>query len=170
MQESVADMEADELMREYEVEIERPWIKNKMAFLKHGSRGELEAIREIVRFKTPEPNKIDAFIRICESRVDRLNSFSSGLMTFVSVALATFTFSITFLFGTMKEIKTIPKNSLIPVITWYFDSPEYLIWKFIMTILLFLIITCAFQFLRYRAQVNAWYAIKEGLLLEKKDS
>jgi hypothetical protein len=161
-------MEADELMSEYVVEIERPVIKNKVAFLKYGSRGEFEAIRQIVRFKKPEPDKIETFIKICESRLDRLKRFSSDLMTFVSIALATFTFTISFLFNIIPE--DIPKDSITPGIDWFFSSLNYLLWKILMSILLLLIITCALQFLRYRAQANAWYAVKEGILLEKKNS
>ena len=158
-------MEVNELMREYEAEIERPWLKNKMAFLKMGFTGEFEAIREVVRFKKPEPDDVDAVISLCDSRLDRLKSFSSDLMTFLSIALATFTFGLYLSFDKYG----IYADSIMPFFTWYFKW-EYIPLKIAIAILWFLTITCAFQFLRYRAQTNAWYAIKEGLLLERKNS
>jgi hypothetical protein len=129
-------MEADELMSEYVVEIERPVIKNKVAFLKYGSRGEFEAIRQIVRFKKPEPDKIETFIKICDSRLDRLKSYSSDLMTFLSIVLATFTFSLYLAFDKYG----IPIDSIIPGIKWFL-SLKFILLKISISTLLLIIIT-----------------------------
>jgi hypothetical protein len=156
-------MGEDDLIKRYEDKIERPLIENKIAFLKYGINGDFEKIRGIIGFEKPEKaekEKINALISICDNRIDRLKSFSRDLVTFVGWTLATFTLSMTLL-----SAKIIPDgDSILPGIAWFFGSLNYLLWKILMVILLILGILFFLSLFRYKAQANAWYAIKEGLL------
>jgi hypothetical protein len=80
-------MEAKELLNKWVEEIDKPWIKNKVTFLLLGARGEFETIRCIIGFKEPEADEIDRLKEICNSRIDRLEPFTSDLITFISISV-----------------------------------------------------------------------------------
>ena len=161
--EITVDMVDDNLIAQYEEKIERPVIRNKIAFLKCGINGDFGKIRKIIDFKNPEGDKVNALISICDNRLDRLNSFAGNITTFVSFVLATFTLSITLVFDKIID----DKNVMFPRLEWFFGQQVYLLWKILMVFLLILGILFLLLLFRNKAHANAWYAIKEDLLLYK---
>jgi len=152
-------MGEDKLIKRYEEKIERPLVKNKITFLKYGIYGDFEKIRGIIGFENPERDEVNALISICDNRIDRLKSFAQDLVTFISFTLATFTLSITIFSDKITE-----GDSTFPGLLWFFGSSHYLLWKILMGFLLILAILFLSLLFRYKAQANAWYAIKEGFL------
>ena len=159
-------MKAEKLLEKWEKEIDKRWIEHKLKFLRHGFWGDFEKIRKIVEFEEPRRNKIEAFLGICDNRIDRLKSFSRDLVTFISVSAASFAITVSIIFGS-GVIENETEGKSFPLIRWFF-TPEvdWLAFKILMAVLL--IVTVLFTLLvwRYRAQANAWYAVKEGLLLQ----
>lgn len=180
-------MKAEKLLEKWEKEIDKRWIKHKLEFLWYGFWGDFKEIREIVGFEEPRWNKIAAFIGICDSRIDRLKSFSRDLMMFISVSAASLAIALSIFF---EKIKTedrgffywwfpdqllgsiVPQS--FPIVHWFVSEPkslepDWIGMKIIMIALFILILLFALLVWRYRAQANAWYAVKEGVLLMKKN-
>jgi hypothetical protein len=95
-------MKAKKLLEKWEEEIDKRWIKHKVKFLWHGFWGDFKELREIVGFEEPRRNKIEAFIGICDNRIDRLKSFSRDLITVISVSAASLAIALSILFEGIK--------------------------------------------------------------------
>lgn len=162
----------EELLEKWEKEIDKRWIKNKLKFLWYGFWGNFKEIRDIINCcekRKPRRNKIEAFIGICDSRIDRLKSFSRDLMTFISVSADSFAITVSIIFGS-DVIKIETEGKSFPLIQWFFNPEvDWLAFKILIAVLLIVIVLLTLLVWRYRAQANAWYAIKEGVLLMKKN-
>ena len=176
-------MKAEKLLEKWENEIDKRLIKHKLKFLWYGFWGDFKGLREVVEFEEPRRNKIEAFIGICDNRIDRLKSFSRDLITFISVSAASLAIALSILFEGIKTegrggfYRWFPEqlDSIVQkrfnIVHWFVSEPEpdLIGMKIIMIVLFILILLFALLVWRYRAQVNVWYAIKEGLLLMKKN-
>ena len=146
-------MKAEKLLEKWEKEIDKPWInKNKLKFFWYGFRGEFGKIRGIIGFEKPKEDEIEAFIGICDNRIDRLKTFSSDIIA-VLIALVVAVASIL----AVSSITTHPLWDLLCQNVVFFG----------MIFLIFILFLLAL--IRYRAQIYAWYAVKEGVLLMKKN-
>lgn len=146
-------MEAEKLLEKLEKEIDKRLIKNKLSFYWSGFRGDFSEIREILGVEKPKEDEIEAFIGICDNRIDRLKIFSSDISA-VLIALIIAVASIL--------VATDVITSEHPFLT-LLDLPGVLFEILFLFLLLFLI-----ALIRYRAQMYAWYAVKEDVLLMKK--
>ena len=82
---------------------------------------------------------------IFDNRLDRIKTSTRDVITVIAAGVALFAL---FLMGYYKEISI--QN-----------------WGILLFIVLFVVLV--FSVIHYRAQSNAWYAVKEGVLLEKKN-
>ena len=173
-------MKVEKPLEKWEKEIDKRWIKHKLKFLWYGFWGDFKGLREVVEFEEPRRNKIEAFIGICDNRIDRLKSFSRDLITFISVSAASL--GIILVFASEKHVEANRKfhewlpgqlDSFIqekfPILLWILLGDTHFGIRLVLIVLFILILLFALLVWRYRAQVNAWYAIKEGLLLMKKN-
>lgn len=160
----------DKLMKKCEDEIDKPWIRNKLKFFWHGSRGMFNEIRGVLCFDTPKLNKagITAFKEICDGRIDKLQRLIAAHTTFIGISFATLTIA----FSVINDAKLIPINDTKDTPLASFPGLQWFIWGngwWGMRILLFLIlvfvIIFAISVFRSRAQAYAWYAVREGVLL-----
>ena len=146
-------VEAEKLLEKLEKGIDKRWIKNKLNFYWSGFRGDFSEIREIIGVEKPKGDEIEAFIGICDNRIDRLKLFSSDIS---AVLIALIVAVATILVATDVITSKHPFLALL-------DLPGVLFEILFLFLLLFLI-----ALIRYRAQMYAWYAVKEGVLLMKK--
>ena len=183
-----AEEESEKLLKEWEKEIDKPWIDwNKWKFFRYGFQGDFGKIRELINFKKRKPNedRIEAFIGICDNRIDRIKSHSRDLITFISVSAASFAIALSILiksniiepaetkgyccYGLPNPLCSIAQK--FPVVQWIVSEQElnWVAMKIMMIALFALVILLTLAVWRYRAQINAWYAVKEGVLLMKKN-
>ncbi len=162
-------MKAEDLLEKLAEGIDKPWInKNKLKFLRYGFQGDFNTIRKIreIAFKDNDLNKneIEAFIGICDNRIDRLKSFSSDIITVVGLLIV--------FFGGIASIlvtSDVIERGTFPLVK---TLTELIKWELVRLLTIFFLIFLLFPssiFLRYRAQIYAWYAVKEGVLLMKKN-
>ena len=137
-------MKAKRLLERCEKEIHKPWIKNKGKFLKRGIKGEFDEIRDIIKFKPPKWGDKEAFIKICDNRIDKLKTSSTEIVTILGAIMAVVAIFL------IADIR----NNFSTILS-----------EFLLISLMVLIL----DFFYYRAQMYAWYAIKEGALLVKKE-
>lgn len=142
----------EELLEKWEEEIDKWWIKNKLKFFWYGFRGDFKTIRDTLNFEKRKPNEdeVEAFIGICDNRIDRLKSFSSDIIAVLIVLVA----AVASILVVGEEY---PLMSLLHQPGWIFK------------IIFLIFLLCLLALIRYRAQIYAWYAIKEGVLLMKKN-
>lgn len=147
-------MEVEKLLEKLEKEIDKRWIKNKLNFYWSGFRGDFLEIREILGFEKPKEDEIEAFIGICDNRIDRLKLFSSNIIA----VLIAFTIAIASILVALK-------------ITTHAHPFLYLLRQpgVVFEILFLIFILFLSALICYRAQIYAWYAVKEGVLLMKKN-
>ena len=146
-------MELEELLERYEEEIYELWFKNKLKFLRYGCGPvDYKTIRDFLNFKPPKRGEKEAFIRICDIRIDRLKTFlrknlakEGGLIALFATATAVAAYGITS-FG---------------------SDLQFLVIFYFLFILVFFIafISVLLKSLSVNVQIHAWYAIKEGALL-----
>ena len=68
-------MKMEELLKRYEKEIYKLWLKNKLKFLLYGYGSvDYKTIRDILNFKPPTRDEKEAFIGICDIRIDGLKT------------------------------------------------------------------------------------------------
>ena len=91
-------------------------------------------------FKPPKWDEKKAFIGICDNRIERLKTSATELVTIIGAVIA----------------------GLALFLIKYSEIPLFLILS-----ILLLISALIFAFYYYRAQMYAWYAVKEGVLLVK---
>ena len=142
-------MKAEELLKRCEKEIHKLRIKNKGKFLKHGVKGEFEAIRDIVEFEQPKWDEREMFIEICDNRIDRLKSSTTGTVASLGAGIAAVVAAF--------------------LIKDYGTQLLLILGTFLLIFVSSLLLVLIFTFFYYRAQMYAWYAIKEGVLLVKKE-
>jgi len=150
-------MEAEKLLKKWEAEIDKRWITNIVNFYRYGTTGDFEIIRNLdtINFNNEktEGDKIEAFIKICDNRIDRLKHSSKDLIS-ILIALVVAVASI--LVGSSGTTAKHPLWDLLCQPGAFFK-------------IIFLIVFLGLlALLRFRAQMYAWYAIKEGVLLMKK--
>ena len=138
-------MEAKELLESWVKKIHkmRPF-KDKWRFFKYGVKGKFKEIREeIVKFNPPKWDDRKAFIEICDNRIDRLKNSTTEIVTSVGALIAV--------------VAVFLIRQLYPTLTMF---------------LLIFVVVLMVAIFYYRAQMYAWYAVKEGVLLvkEKKNS
>ena len=148
-------MEAEKLLEKLEKEIDKRWIKNKLNFYWSGFRGDFSEIREILGVEKPKEDEIEAFIGICDNRIDRLKLFSSNIIA----VLIAFIIAIASILAASIELITYEKHPF-----WHLLQTPGVVFEILF--LIFILFLSAL--IRYRAQIYAWYAIKEGVLLVKK--
>ena len=159
-----AEEEAEELLKEWVKKIDSPKIENKAKFLRYGVEGDFERIRKtIIEFKNPPEDKIEAFLGICDNKIDRLKSFSGDIITVVG-----------FLIGFSAGIaSTLVMSDVVGESFPLLEKLSGFIGRTPLTVLaiifLIFILSLSLLLLRYRAQIYAWYAVKEGVLLMKKN-
>ena len=142
-------MEAEKLLEECEDKIHKPLLKNKGKFLRRGVKGEFKAIRGIIFGENKElklkEGEVEAFIGICNNRIDRLKSSTTEIVTSLGAIIAV-------------------------LAVFLIAEPENKIILWILSIILILVVAIlALATFYYRAQSYAWYAVKEGVLLVKKE-
>lgn len=134
-------MEAKKLLKEYVEKIHtlRP-LKDKLAFLRYGFTGKLDIIRvDIIKFNPPKWDDRDAFIKICDNRIDRLKTSTTEIVTSI--------------------------GALIAVVAVFLIKQLFPILSIFLLIFVMVLLVAIFY---YRAQSYAWYAVKEGVLLVKE--
>lgn len=151
-------VEAKELLNNIEKEISESG--NKLMFLIYGVIGKYGKIRDIVNFKEPKEDEIEKFIEICDNRIEGLKSFSQDLITSLSILIAFFGGILAGVFLLLRTNET-------------FHISFNLIFTFIIILILFAIFLFAMLLFivlgNYKAQIHPWYAVKEGVLLMKKN-
>ena len=155
-------MKAEELLGRCEKEIDNPWFNWK--FFWYSFKGEFKEFRNIVTSENiKDKDEVETFIGICDNRIDRAKAFLSDIVTVLSLLIALLAVIASILVGSGIIKKAEKQNPLISI---WLDTG----WTFqILTILLILIALLLFLLLcHYRAQIHAWYAVKEGILLMKK--
>jgi len=146
------NMEAEELLEKWVREIDNLWIKNMLKFLWYGSLGYFKTIRNLdtidFKNKNPEEDRIDAFIKICDGRIDRLKSdrLKSTSKDLVAVLIALGIILASILVGVTDN-----KHRVLGLLC---EGDTLFLTTFL---ILFLVILAI---LRFRAQTYAWYAIK----------
>ena len=131
-------MEVEELLEKC-----RP-LKNKWKIYKCGVKGAFGAIIEIVEFKPPKGDEKDAFIKICDNRIDRLKNSTTEIVTSIGAVIAVVA---VFLIG-------------------HSEKTQFLILSIFLIISVVVLILAV---LYYKVRMYVWYAVKEGTLLEKKE-
>ena len=145
-------MKMEKLLERYEEEISNLWPWNKLKFLRYGYGSvDYKTIRDFLNFKPPKRGEKEAFIGICDIRID-------GLKTSLRNSLAQE--------GALIALFAVLSLLLINYITSFGSDLQFLV-IFCLLILLFFIvfIYVALEFFRVSVQIRAWYAIKEGALL-----
>ena len=160
-------MKAEELLEKCEEKINGRWCNwINWRFFRYSFSGEFKKIQEAVKIKNIKDNDLDkneveTFIGICNNRIDRAKTFLRDVVTVLSVLIALLAVIASILVGC--SIKAEEQIHLIRI--W----PETG-WTFLILIILLLLATLLFLLLcHYRAQTHAWYAVKEGVLLMKKN-
>jgi hypothetical protein len=143
-------MEAEELLERYEKEIFEWWSKNKLKFCRYGCDYEnYKTIRDKFNFKPPKRDEKEAFVGICDNRIDNLKTTlrddlakSGALITLFTVAIA----------------------------LAIFDADSQHSWAlYLFSIIFFIVLVLGLsEILCVRVQIRAWHAIKEGVLLMKE--
>lgn len=88
-------MELEELLERYEEEISNLWSWNKLKFIRYGCGSvDYKAIRDILNFKPPKRGEKEAFIRICDIRIDGLKTFSRNNLAKTGTLIALFATAI----------------------------------------------------------------------------
>ena len=83
-------MEAETLLEGYVEKIHnlRP-LKDKLNFFKYGFTGKFKTIRDdIIKLDPHKWDDRDAFIKICDNRIDRLKTFTTEIVTSVCALIA----------------------------------------------------------------------------------
>jgi multisubunit Na+/H+ antiporter MnhG subunit len=140
-------MKAEELLESWVEKIHkmRPF-EDKWKFFKYGVKGDFLKIRATINpnNEKPKKNEIEAFIGICDNRINRLKNSTTELVTSIGAIIAV----------------------LAVFLIRYSEKSHFLILSiFLLISVTVLIVALAY----YRAQMYAWYAVKEGVLLEKKE-
>ena len=140
-------MKAEELLEGWVKKIHkmRPF-EDKWEFFKYGVKGDFKKIRDTINpnNEKPKKNEIEAFIGICDNRINRLKNSTTELVTSIGAIIA-----------------------VIAVFLIRYSEKSYFL---ILSIFLIISVTVLIVALAYyRAQMYAWYAVKEGVLLEKKE-
>ena len=148
------NMEAEKLLKKLEKEIDIRWVKNKLNFYWFGFRGDFSKIRKILGVEKLKEDEIGAFIGICDNRIDRLKLFSSNIIA----VLIAFIIAIASILVAL-EIATL-KHPFLNLLC----KPGV-----VFEILFLIFILFLSPLIRYRAQIYAWYAVKEGVLLVKDE-
>ena len=147
-------MEAEKLLKKLEKEIDKRWLKNKLNFYWFGFRGDFSEIRKILRVEKLKEDEIGAFIGICDNRIDRLKLFSSNIIAVL----------IAFLIAIASVLVALEIATLKHPFLYLLCKPGVV---FEILFLIFILFLSAL--IRYRAQIYAWYAVKEGVLLVKDE-
>ena len=138
-------MEAEKLLEGYVEKIHnlRP-LKDKLNFFKYGFTGKFKTIRDdIIKLDPHKWDDRDAFIKICDNRIDRLKTFTTEIVTSVCALIA-----VVAVFLIAYPEKSPFQNRCI----------------FLLIFVMSFLLVAMFY---YRAQTYAWYAVKEGVLLVK---
>jgi len=153
-------MKAEELLEKCGEKINKPWYNwVNLRFLWYGFWDETEKIREKVfeGFEGLDEDEVEAFTKICDSRIDRIKTSSRDLVIGISVLAASL--------GIMASIlieRVIPNEGISPLVQWFFTSGWcWLGMRIALAVIFILIVLLALLIGHYWAQAHAWYAIKE---------
>lgn len=137
-------MKAEKLLERYVKEIHKMPFKNKLKVYVWGVKGKFSEIKGIINFKPPKWDEKEAFIKICDNRIDRLKGSTTEIVTSIGAVIAV----------------------LAVFLIRYSEKSYFLI---LSAFLLISVIVLIFAVLYYKVRMYVWYAIKEGILLVKKE-
>ncbi len=157
------------LLEKCEEKIDKPLFNiDKLVFLWFGVNGDFQYIRNRIlggnNKLTLEDDEIKAFVRICDNRIERLRSFLSEVMGITGFLIVLFVGIATILATANKDFESLFRGWAELCNVLNLESLRLLAIIFFITLL-----TLSYFLVRYRAQLYAWYAIKEGTLLELQE-
>ena len=162
-------MELEELLERYEKEIcsrgfknklYKKGFKNKLKFLRYGNGCGFvdyhKKIRDVLNFELPKRDEKEAFVGICDIRIDSLKALPIYNLAMIGALITLFATAIVAVIHSM----TSPDMNLQIVVFFY---------SFFVTVFLFSLIYAVSEIYRFNVQIHAWYALKEGVLLVKDE-